>query len=505
MSKSTRKGRSRKAAVRPKKPYPDFPLTPHASGAWQKKIRGKVHYFGRWAKRVNGKLVRVEGDGWEEALAEYKAVADDLHAGRTPRVKADGLTVADLCNRFLTAKLRKREAGELGLRMFAEYKEVTDLIVAAFGKTRLVDDLAADDFEALRATMAERWGPVRLGNTITRVKSVFKYGLDNHMIDKPVRFGGEFRKPDKAVLRRHRAKNGEKMLEADQLRAMVEGALVVGEDGPELVRPSAQLRAMILLGINSGFGNHDVASLPLSALDLGRGWTAFPRVKSGILRRCPLWPETVAALREALAERPAPKVEADAELVFLQPSGRRWVRTTEKSRTDNVSVHFCELTKKLGLHRDGIGFYTLRHVFRTVADATRDPVACDIIMGHTDPSMGGHYGERVEDARLRAVAEYVRAWLFGEAPDRGARGRPNNLGPESCGPSDPCDPSHENAGEAGGESGPENSRGSQAEVATPSRAAPESPTDPRAGSQRSQNRGPSFPADARPTLRLFVG
>src|SRR5205807_6865882 len=123
MSESTGKPRPRKAAAqKPSKPYPDFPLTPHASGAWQKKIRGKVHYFGKWAKRVNGKLVRIEGDGWKEALEEYKAVADDLHAGRTPRVKGDEATVADLCNRFLTAKTRALEAGEIGTRMFEEYK-----------------------------------------------------------------------------------------------------------------------------------------------------------------------------------------------------------------------------------------------------------------------------------------------------------------------------------------------------------------------------------------------
>src|SRR4051795_2922695 len=122
MSDSTRKRRLRKGSDRPKKPYPDFPLSPHASGAWQKKIRGKIHYFGKWAKRVNGKLVRIEGDGWKEALECYKAVADDLHAGRTPRVKGDGLTVADLCNRFLTSKLRQREAGEISIRMFDEYQ-----------------------------------------------------------------------------------------------------------------------------------------------------------------------------------------------------------------------------------------------------------------------------------------------------------------------------------------------------------------------------------------------
>jgi integrase len=315
--------------------------------------------------------------------------------------------------------------------MFQEYREITDLLVAAFGKTRLVDDLAADDFEALRADMAERWGPVRLGNGITRVKSVFKYGSDNGLFERPVRFGGEFRKPDRAVLRRHRAASGEKMLEADELRNLLAAAPV-------------PLRAMILLGVNCGFGNADCGALPQVALDLGTGWLDYPRPKTGIPRRCPLWPETVAALREAIAERPVARDEADAGIVFLQLSGRRWVRLTEKSRRDNVSGQFGELLKKLGIHRDRIGFYTLRHIFRTIADAARDPVAIDLILGHSDPSMGGHYRERIEDSRLQAVAEHVRAWLFGQAPspsrfspEVGTTGEPDSTTPET---SDQCEP-----------------------------------------------------------------
>ncbi|HJZ58449.1 MAG TPA: tyrosine-type recombinase/integrase [Gemmataceae bacterium] len=426
MTKSTKPRRSRKAAERPKKPYPTFPLTPHASGAWQKKIRGKTHYFGRWANWVNGKLVRVDAEGgWKAALELYTAQADDLHAGRTPRVTADGLTVADLCNRFLTAKVRKVEAGELGQRMFTDYKEVTDLLTEAFGVNRLVEDLAADDFAVLRATMAKTWGPVRLGNGITRVKSVFKYGTDNGLIERAVRYGSEFRKPDKAVLRRHRAKAGPKMLEADQLRQLLDaldGKEVptgrTAEGGkPETARQPANpsLRAMVLLGINCGFGNHDCATLSLASVELEKEWVNFPRPKTGIARRCALWPETVEALRAVIGARLTPKGYAEVGLVFLNSRGSPWVKVTSKSRTDNISVHFANALKLAGLHREGLGFYTLRHVFQTVADGARDPVAIGAIMGHADPSMAGHYRERIDDERLRAVSDHVRAWLFAGA------------------------------------------------------------------------------------------
>ena len=58
-----------------------------------KKFGGEFHDFGKWGRVLNGKLERIEGDGGKVAPGRYKAQADDLHAGRTPRVKggsADG-------------------------------------------------------------------------------------------------------------------------------------------------------------------------------------------------------------------------------------------------------------------------------------------------------------------------------------------------------------------------------------------------------------------------------
>jgi integrase len=278
------------------------------------------------------------GRQWEEALEKYRAQADDLHAGRRPRVNWDGLTIKELGERFCAAKYSKLSSGELGVRMFQDYREVCQLLADVFGITRPVEDLRADDFEKLRSTMAERWGPVRVANAITRIKSVFKYALDNGLLDNPVRYGSELKKPGKTVLRKHKATNGAKMIEAPELRRLLDAAGV-------------PLRAMILLGLNCGFGNHDCGSLSLSALDLDAGWNDFPRPKTGINRRCPLWPETVAALRETLVQRPELKIEGDAEIVFLWANGRRWVRDTEKSRRDYVSGQFGKLQKRLGLHR----------------------------------------------------------------------------------------------------------------------------------------------------------
>jgi hypothetical protein len=82
--------------------------------------------------------------------------------------------------------------------------------------------------------------------------------------------------------------------------------------------------------------------------------------------------------------------------------------------SDNpVAKETAKLLKALSINRrKGLGFYTLRHVFRTVADEAKDQPATDFIMGHEIPHMSAVYRETIADTRLRAVADHVRAWLY---------------------------------------------------------------------------------------------
>jgi hypothetical protein len=108
---NTSKVTATKPTNKPNKPYPDFPLFAHATRRWAKKIRGKLHYFGPW-------------DDADGALNRYVAERDDLYAGRKPRVKTDGTTIRDLCNRFLTSKTHLRDTGEITPRTFSDYQRV---------------------------------------------------------------------------------------------------------------------------------------------------------------------------------------------------------------------------------------------------------------------------------------------------------------------------------------------------------------------------------------------
>jgi integrase len=401
--------RSWAKSSRPQKPHKDFPLSIHKGrGYWCKKVKGKQHYFGKVADDPQG----------VSALEEWLRVKDDLLAGREPQARAENaLAVADLCNQFLTSKQALRGRGQLTPRTFKTYYITCERLVKQFGKTRHVVNLLPTDFAELATALGRTLGPVALGNEIQRVRTVFKFAFDDGYIPTPMRFGQTFAKPSASVIRKAREEKrnerGDRMFEANELRDIV-----------ATTKPA--LKAMVLLGANCGLGQSDLSALPLRALDLERGWLNYARVKTGVPRRVPLWPETVEAIKAWLPKRPKPKDPADEGLVFLTVRGARWVTASpivvdEKGKhtggtaKDGIGKALNKVLTQLGTKRPGVGFYALRHGFETVAGETGDQVAVDAIMGHTDNSMAGKYRERISDERLERVVNHVRQWLWPEA------------------------------------------------------------------------------------------
>ncbi len=244
------------------------------------------------------------------------------------------------------------------------------------------------------------------------MRIILRYAYEVGLIEKPMRFGPSFKRPSRKELRKVRAKtrqeHGARMFTPEELRVVLHAA-------------RQPLKSMILLGINGGLGNEDVATITRDAIDLQRGLAQFPRPKTGVPRTIPLWPETLASIEEYMATRPKPKDDADDNLLFLTGHRRPWYRhgrfveeggaTVIKGIDNPVSRSFRELLGSLGIN-GGRNFLALRHTFRTVGRGARDREAIDALMGHVDASMAGHYLEDgLPDDRLRAVTEHVRNWL----------------------------------------------------------------------------------------------
>ena len=422
MSNSTTSKLGDKAAIlkaaRKYKQKEKVPLLVHNTMRWGRKINKRLLYYGP----IDGSLPDF---GAAAAIEEYHRVVEDDRAGRARRPKDSELvTLADAANVFLEAKAALRDTGELAARTWSDYHATCSRIIDILGKHRAVADMEPADFRKLRSAFAN--GPqgkrsvVSLGNDIRRSRVFFRFCEVEGLIDRPCRFGTGFDLPSPKSQRLARAAKGTRMFEAHEVRKLLEKADPV-------------VKTWILLGVNCGHGQADLASLPISALDLKNGWIDYGRQKTGVPRRCPLWPETVKALKVAIDTRPDAQAAQDKGFAFLTANGCRLVRDApakdEKKREAGVTTHmdtvlprFTRLLKLVGLN-GGRGFYALRHTFLTIAEQTGDFPAVGAIMGHCDASMAGRYREQIGDDRLLKVTNHVRGWLWPAEDDHDGEGR----------------------------------------------------------------------------------
>lgn len=382
-----------------------FPLYRHANGSWCKRIAGKLHYFGK------------------DKTAAAAAFEEFQRSGRktSSRKVVGQCRVADLLTAFLEAKLARVEAGDLTVGTYANYKRAAALIREVFGDSLHVESITSSDMATLykAITVETENGKGKktkrraktVDNLVTMIRVVFKFAYDEELIDRPIRFSKSLPKPSKKTLRLERAQRGDLSFTAAELRQVLELCLADRYPDGGIRNPDPQLYAMILIAIQSGMGNADLGSLELSDVDLKAGWIDLLRRKTGNPRRFPLWPETIAAVQNAIQVRPEPAGSDDDAILFITRRDRR--RWHIDGKLNSLGLQFRRLLERLGLYRKGRSFYSLRRTFETVACEV-DQVATDSIMGHIPPAddMSARYRQKISDERLQRVVDHVRSWLF---------------------------------------------------------------------------------------------
>lgn len=368
-------------AVKPKKPSKTFPLFPHANGQWARKILGKVHYFGKW-KDIDA------------ALQRYRREHPHLFAGAEPPI-TNG-TVASVVKTFLETKAAAVETGDLAQRSYDEYEKTCNIVGATLGRSKPVSEISREDLVRLRLQLVKgQKGKVRKPTSQKRYIGMARvlFNFISEELGQSIHYRKVLKMPPAKSLRAARNEVGEKLFTAAEINALIANA-------------KPQLKAMILLGINCGFGNQDCSTLPIEQVDIAGGWHRYWRPKTQIARRCPLWPETTAALYAVIKDR-------TEGLVFVTKYGNPW---EGKGRADPISYEFRKLVNKLKMGRAGVTtFYTLRRTFETIAATTGDQVAVDFIMGHAPSSndMAAVYRQRTFDSQLQRIVERVHGWLAG--------------------------------------------------------------------------------------------
>jgi integrase len=391
---------------RPKKPNKKFPLFPHLNGSWAHKFGTKFQYFGSWKAGVDSNTAKQAYDDYVElqrAIKEGRAVA--------PNTPVHVWTVAEVINEFLNEKRKQVDALKLSERTFFDYKSTGKKMAVYFGAETSLESLGPLNFNGFRVALEKGRGDVAVGNEIQKTKVILKWVFDSDLIDRPIKTGPGFKKPTAKIKRRGRNQAGRRDFSNTDILKMIEAA-------------STQLKAMILLGVNAGLGNHDIALLPKSAINIKTKWLVYPRHKTEVARKVPLWDETIEAIKRAIEERPEAKLPENEKLVFLTRTRQPWVRmgtTTTANGVENtgvwidsISMETRKLLLKLGIKRSQVGFYGLRRTLETVGGEFKDQVAVDALMGHapSGSDMSAVYREGISDQRLRDVVEHVRVWLY---------------------------------------------------------------------------------------------
>jgi integrase len=333
----------------------------------------------------------------DAALKKYHRLA--LGQPMVPVTKSSdspSITVKELANRFLDAQQANWRNPQATLRSYTSW-----LRRFLLDHPRLrAEAFTVEMFASWKLSLRTRgYSQESINHYLSAVRALYRFAEDTDILVKVPRLR-RIRNETSAG----QASNGKTVYTADQIAKLLKHA-------------DYQLRVMILLGLNCGFGPKDLEDLTWENIDENR--ITLPRNKTGVSQTFLLWPETKnalgnlrehrARLKERLAKR-GPK-RSDGGKVFVTRFWRPWNK-------DAVAEQFRKLCKKANIPCHG--FYRLRHSASTAMSLVANPHVQRKFMRHSQLQQQVTYTHTPDSEVDAALVETRRKLLSDVNEDQGS-------------------------------------------------------------------------------------
>lgn len=345
-------------------------LTPASNGQWRKRHKGRDYYFGP-IDDPNG------------ALAEWRARWPGILRGETeaPAPRQIYLTIKAAFEQFINHQLAQHRNGDLTWETVSEYKYLARKAIRAVGEKRDIGQLETRDFDKMLRAV-DGLSAISRHKYVIKIKTMLNWISDQFGIS--IQIPASFKGPPMKAIRKQRNERDDKTLTRKQIQTLLD----VADD---------QAKALILLGINGGFGNADASALRVKDIDLNNAVIDHFRNKTEARRVVPLWPQTVDAIRQV--------IDPSRELLFVDSVGKPLVRRGKHG--------ICRIMEELRSATSiQATYYGFRYTFATIAAQVADDHARKLIMGHVIDGVSENYVLTFPKRRLLKVSNHVRKWLF---------------------------------------------------------------------------------------------
>jgi len=303
----------------------------------------KQYYVTRGGRRT------YLGPDKEEALKKYHRLGLGLELPQKELAPAVEISVKELANRFIATQQANWRSPKETLK---SYKDWLGRFIKDHPRLK-VANFSVEDFADWKVSLKRRnYSSESINHFLVAVRSMFRFAEDADLIEK----GPKLRRVKNEPTARPGSKE-KPLYTTEQINALLEAADV-------------QMRTMILLALNCGFGPKDLHDLTWDDIDGDR--ITLPRSKTGVCQTYLLWPEAKALLEQILAERSARfarllkrgRRRTDDGHVFVTRFWKPWSK-------DAISQQFHKLCKKAGVECYGI--YRMRHCASTALSMVASP------------------------------------------------------------------------------------------------------------------------------------